>query len=115
MLKNTSKSRILAKKHKECNSVWSKFWGLMFSSEKKIEEAMVFVFPKEQMVSLHMLFVFYPIDVIFMDEHKKITEIKVGLMPFSFYQPRSKAKYVIEVKHGVVDKTNTWIGDKLKF
>ena len=44
-----------------------------------------------------MFFVFYPIDILFLNKNKEIVEIKQNLKPFAFYTPKSKAKYIIEM------------------
>ena len=44
-----------------------------------------------------MFFVFFPIDILFLDKNKKIIEIKKNFRPFSFYKSREKAKYVVEI------------------
>jgi len=65
----------------------------MFSKKRNL----VFVFEHEQRVSLHMFFVFFPIDVLFLDHKKKIVEIKTQFKPFTFYKSKEKAKYVVEL------------------
>ena len=60
-----------------------------------------------------MFFVFFPIDVLFLDEDKKVVEIKKKFEPFTLYNPKNKAKYVIELPQGAVKNTNTKIGDKV--
>ena len=75
------------------NSVLGKARGLMFSRKKDL----MFVFDKEKKISLHMFFVFFPIDVLFLDTDKKIVEIKKNFKPFSYYRPKNKARYVIEL------------------
>ncbi len=93
--------------YKICNSVWSKTRGLMFSKKRNL----VFVFDEEKRVSLHMLFVFFPIDVLFLDKDKRIVEIKKNFKPFRVYTSKNKTKYVIEL----ADKNNYTIGDKIDF
>jgi len=67
--------------------------GLMFSKKRNL----LFVFKKEQEVGIHMLFVFFPIIVVWMDEKKRIKAIKV-MKPFvSLHEER--AKYVLEVPY----------------
>jgi uncharacterized membrane protein (UPF0127 family) len=44
-----------------------------------------------------MLFVFYSINVLFLDSNKKVIDIKKRLRPFTFYSPKKKAKYIIEL------------------
>jgi uncharacterized membrane protein (UPF0127 family) len=94
-------------KYQICDSIWSKASGLMFSKKKNL----VFVFDQEKRVGLHMLFVFFPIDVLFLDKNKRIIEIKRNFRPFSFYTSKEKAKYVVEL----VEKNNYKIGEKFIF
>ena len=62
-----------------------------------------------------MLFVFYPIDVLFLGKNKVVVEIKESLMPFTVYTPKNKAKYIIELPQGTIKKTKTVLRDKIKF
>ncbi len=83
----------------------------MFSKKKDL----VFIFNKEKRVALHMFFVFFSIDVIYLDKHKKIVEIKESFQPFSCYMPKHKAQYVVELSQETVKKTNTQVNDYLGF
>jgi len=94
-------------KYQICESIWSKARGLMFSKKKNL----VFVFDKEKRIALHMLFVFFPIDVLFLDKEKRIIEIKNNFRPFSFYTSENKAKYVVEL----TENNDYNIGDKVNF
>ena len=79
--------------YKVCRSAWSKARGLMFSRKRNL----MFVFDDEERRGLHMFFVFFPIDVLFLDKNKRIVEIKKNLMPFTFYKSKEKAMYVVEL------------------
>lgn len=85
--------------------MWSKASGLMFSKKKNL----LFVFDKPRRISLHNCFVFFPIDLVFMDENFKIIEIRRNFKPFTFYTSKKKAKYVLEL----TDKYDVKIGQKL--
>jgi uncharacterized protein len=111
MLKNSTKKSVIAKNYKTCQSIWSKARGLMFTI--KFKQPLIMVFEEPQIVSLHMFFVFYPIDVLFLDNKKKVVEIKLNFRPYSFYTPNKKAKYVIELGSGMAN--NCAIGDKIEF
>lgn len=78
---------------KFCKNMFSKGLGLMFSRRKNI----VLEFKKAQRIGLHMFFVFYPIDIMFLDANKKIIEIKRNLKPFRVYTSQKKANYIIEI------------------
>ncbi|MBS3097056.1 DUF192 domain-containing protein [Candidatus Woesearchaeota archaeon] len=110
-IRNLTRKTLLSENAKICKSALSKFIGLMFSRPR----ALVFAFKEEKIISLHMLFVFYPIDVLFLDKSKKVAEIKENFMPFSFYRPRNKAMYVIELPNGMIKKSGTRLGDKISF
>lgn len=102
--------KIITKNSKICRNTTSKFLGLMFSREIK-NRSLIFTFSRETIVSLHMFFVFYPIDVIFADSDKKIIEIKRNFKPFNFYTPKRRSKYIIELPLGKEFK----LGDKISF
>ena len=85
----------------------------MFS--KKNFTPLIFVFKKEKIIPLHMLFVFFPIDVLFLDKDRKVVELKEKFMPFAFYTPKYKALYIIELPSGIIKKTKTRVGDNLDF
>lgn len=76
-------------------SLAGKIKGFMFSIRRK--EGKLFAFGKEQKVGIHMLFVFFPLIVAWLDNQKRIREIKV-MRPFlSFHE--EKAKYVLEIPY----------------
>ena len=62
-----------------------------------------------------MLMVFYPIDVLFLDKNKKVVEVKENFKPFSFYAPKNKALYIIELPQDSIKHSRTKIGDKIEF
>ncbi|MBI2135921.1 DUF192 domain-containing protein [Candidatus Woesearchaeota archaeon] len=101
---------------KRCNTHLSKSIGLMFSRRNN-NKALVMEFNKEQKVPLHMFFVFYPIDILYInvgdDGNKKIIEIKENFMPFTFYFPKNKAKYVVELPANTVSKGKLNVNDTI--
>ncbi len=96
-----------------CNSLWSKAKGLMFKS--RVEKPLIFIFDDERRHALHMLFVFCPIDVLFLDKHKKVVDIKENFRPFAFYTPKEKCMYIVEMAAGSIKQSKTKLGDKLAF
>jgi len=112
-IRNTSRNGILGNKIKLCDTALSKFIGLMFS--KKSDAALIFKFNREKIVPLHMIFVFYPINVFFLDKNKIVVDLKENFRPFTFYTPKKKSKYVIELPNNAIKNTRTKIGDKTSF
>ena len=93
-------------KYEVCKTPWGRARGLMFSKKKNL----LFVFDREQKISLHMWFVFFPIDVLFLNKNRKIIEIKKNFRPFVFYTSKKKAKYIVEL----TEKHNYKIGQIFK-
>tara|TARA_Y100000310_G_scaffold331047_1_gene403917 strand:- start:1435 stop:1773 length:339 start_codon:yes stop_codon:yes gene_type:complete len=112
MLNNKTKNRTITNKVKYCKNFVTKGFGLMFKG--KNFNPYIFIFNKEKIIPLHMWFVFFPIDVLFLDKDKKVVEIVEGLKSFGFYKPKKKAKYIIELRVGSV-KDNFDIGDVVEF
>ncbi|MBS3172126.1 DUF192 domain-containing protein [Candidatus Woesearchaeota archaeon] len=86
--------------------------GLMFSRKLKNNQAVV-LDVKNYSGAIHMLFVFFSIDVVWLDENYKVIDIKKNVKPFNLYvEPKSKPRYIIESNPNSFDFK---IGDKLTF
>ncbi|MEK6852882.1 MAG: DUF192 domain-containing protein [Nanoarchaeota archaeon] len=90
----------------------SLFLGFMFHFQGTIVK--VLVFREEQKVSLHMLFVFFPLKAIFLNAKKEIVEVAI-LRPFTFYTSEKMAKYVVELPYSLSKGLEIKVGDKIKF
>ncbi|MBW2998815.1 DUF192 domain-containing protein [Candidatus Woesearchaeota archaeon] len=75
-----------------CGTLWSQFRGLMFSKKKTL----IFEFKRSSRINLHMFFVFFKINLYFLNENKEVIEIKKDFKPFTIYLSKKKARYVIE-------------------
>ncbi len=108
---NKTKATTVSEKTEICTTLWQKASGLMFSEQRDLlfEEA------KEKRISLHMCFVFYPIDIIYLNKEKQVVEIKENFKPFTLYVPKCNAQYVLELKKGAVQASETAITDFLVF
>jgi uncharacterized membrane protein (UPF0127 family) len=88
----------------------------MFTDESAVKaKALVFEFDKPKLQGLHMFFVFYPIDMLFLDEKKRVVEMKRDFRPFTTYNSTGKAKYVLELQSGTIRKSKTREGDELEW
>lgn len=103
---------MLAEDYLLCETVGSKARGLMFRSKSYLDEhCLIFAFDKPQYHGIHMFFVFYPIDLLFLDDKFCVVELKKGFRPFSLYNSECRAKYVLELLSGTIDSTKTSVGD----
>ncbi len=94
--------KIIMGKVRFASNILERTKGLMFEDKKNFDYALIFEFPQESKIgcSLHMLFVFFPIDVLFLNKEKKVVD-KVTLNPFvPNYTPKKPSKYVIELPKG---------------
>lgn len=106
-------SKTIAKEYSVAENIFSKGFGLMFRT--KVNKPLIFPFKEEKIISLHMLFVFTSIDILYIDKNKKIVEIKENFKPFTFYTPKNKSKYVIELAQGTVKNNSIKVGQVVSF
>jgi len=112
MIKNLTKNTTISQKCFFCESAWSKAIGLMFAFRPK---TLLFVFKKPTKICLHNIFVFFPIDLIYLNSEMKVVELKHEFLPFSLYRPKKKAVYLIETRKGAIKKSKTHVGDEIQF
>ena len=90
---------------KVCETPFSKVRGLMFSRRKNL----LFVYSKPTFVNLHMLFVFFSADALYLDEHMMIVDM-IHMKPFRCgYRAEYSAVYILEV----TEKHSFSVGDRL--
>jgi uncharacterized membrane protein (UPF0127 family) len=104
-------NKIIAREAIILKSFLSQVVGLRFKKQKNL----VFDFKKEKKEIIDMIFVFYPIDLVFLDKSKKVIEIKKNIKPFTFYKTKNEVKFLLELNRGSIEKSNIKLGDKLSF
>ena len=92
---------------KTCVTSLSQALGLMFSRKKTL----LFAFKTPQRPLIHNCFVFFPIDLIFLDKDHNIAEIKSNLKPWHFYRAKALAYHLIETPAG---KYSPKLGQQIK-
>ncbi len=68
MIRNLTQKVTISQQERYATTPWQWMWGLMFRSRQNL----VMVFPTSRKISLHMWFVFFHIDVLIVDEQRKI-------------------------------------------
>jgi len=93
--------------------------GLMFRKELAKDRGMLFIFDKETMPSFWMKNVEFPLDIIWINQDKKIIGINTNVPLCKDYcesiMPPDKIRYVLEVNAGFVDKNQVKIGERVNF
>ncbi len=116
MLFNHTQNKKIIEKTRFANSVTEKFRGLMFEQKQNFDYALVFDFGKESRLgtSIHMLFVFFPIDAVYLNEQKKAVDIKTRLAPWTLnYTPKKPARFLCELPVGTGQTIQ--LGDQLQW
>ena len=80
----------------ECKSLLSKIRGLMFRWPKY---GAIFINEKPIKYDLHTFFVFYSIDILFLDENYRIIKAYKRVKPFTFYIKGIKSRYIVELRN----------------
>ncbi len=77
------------------DTFWKKFRGLMFSRAKNV----VIDLDKECILGaiIHMFFVFYSLDVYWLNNDLGVVDTRKKLKPFFIAIPKKKARYILEM------------------
>lgn len=115
-IKNKTKNKNIEVMHAKSPLALTK--GLMFKKKGN----MLLEFPLSARHSIWMLFMRYPLDLIYIDKQKKITQIKKNIPPITLnpktwktYHPKEKAKYVLEMQACEPRDFEFSAGDTLQF
>lgn len=91
--------------------------GLMYRSSMEPEQGMLFIFDDVAMRSFYMKNTQFALDIIFLDEEKRIVSFQKNAQPYNETGLTSKvpAKYVLEVNAGMADQWYLEVGDRITF
>lgn len=116
MLFNSTKKKQVMAKTRMASTSWNKLKGLMFENHEKFDYALVFLLRKESIIeaTIHMMFVFFPIDIVYLNKEQKVVDIAQNIRPFTpSYSPKKPSKFFIELPVGVAKGIS--LGDKLEW
>lgn len=71
--------------------------GLGFMFHLWARKAKLFIFNKEKTAAIHMLFVFFPLIVVWLDSKKRVKQVRV-MHPFVSFEGHA-ARYVLEAPY----------------
>lgn len=95
--------------------------GLSNRQLLKKDQCMLFIFPYAAKHTLWMRGMNFPIDVLWLNDKKRIVDIKTDLKPasgfldFKMYAPKEHANYVIELNAGFVESKKVSFSTKIIF
>ena len=88
----------------------SRLKGLMFR-RTPIEQEGLWIVPCN---SIHMCFMFFSIDVVFLDKNQKIVHLVRNLKPWKFVAPVKNAHSVLELPAGTIEEFTLVSGQYIK-
>ncbi len=106
---NTSKNSFVAKNLRIAKNMWERFRGLIGSSP--LEEGEGFLIPSCQ--GIHTFGMSYSIDVLYLDGEERVMRILNSYRPNLLGPVIWKAKSVLELPAGAIERSNTKVGDIL--
>ena len=90
------------------NSVWTRMKGLLGRSSLEPDEGLLIT----KTGSIHMFFMRFPIDAVFLDKDLRIERIVTDLKPWRMAMKRG-AKQVLELPAGVATQRSLAVGQRL--
>ena len=106
---NATKKTIVATEVKIANTFITRLIGLLNRKSISPEEALIIYGCR----SIHMFFMKFSIDVIFMNKENRIVGLVENIKPFRVSPTFLKSYYAIELAVGTIEKTRSQQGDQL--
>ncbi len=107
---NKSKNTVIAQNARVADTFGARMKGLLGRHEIPAGEALVIT----KCQSIHMFFMRFAIDAIFVDGQERVVGLVEDIRPFGLSPLFFKARYVIEVAPGTITKTRTELHDHLE-
>ena len=110
-MKHVKEDIILPYKIKKADSFFLRLRGLMFRNHPLKDEGL-WISPCN---SIHMCFMNFPIDVVFLNKENQVVKLVSDLKPWKFITPVSGAHSVLELPIGSIDNLNLEVGQFIKY
>ncbi len=105
---------IISKNVTLCKNFFRKASGLMFRG-KRDDFAFIFPFRFNVKPTITMWFVFFPIDILFLDHENYVVERVEKLCPWKLYVPLRKFRTFIELPAGTIKKHSISLGQRVSW
>jgi uncharacterized membrane protein (UPF0127 family) len=117
MIRNETTGELLASQVVRCDTFWKRGRGLMFRSKRSVDREQVFLFVEGResiaQAAIHMLFVFFPIAVVWLGSDKRVVDVALARPFRPYYAPRQPAQYYVEGHPSLLQRVSP--GDRLGF
>lgn len=115
VIRNVTTDQVVLTRVKWCQSFWCHFRGLMLRRSLPENEGLLFVYRRESIAetTIHMLFMFFSIAAVWMDNEGVVVDAKLARPWRPVYAPAKPARYMIEARPIVLERVK--VGDRLRF
>lgn len=115
VVRNTRTGEIVVERARWCQSFWCHFRGLMMRRHLPEQEGLLFVYRRASIAdtAIHMLFVFFPIAAVWLDNESRVVDARLARPWRPFYAPAKPARYIIEAPPALLERVQ--VGDRLTF
>ena len=113
MVENRTRGQVVLARVKWCRSYFCRLRGLMFRRRLPPDEGLLLDEGRASVTAtaIHMLFVFFPIAAVWLDEAFCVVDKKLARPFRPLYAPRAPARYVLEAVPELLDQVA--VGDQL--
>ena len=108
---NISRSSELISTGRMANNPWTRLRGLI--GVRNLPEGQGIVI--EPCHGVHCMFMSIPIDVIYVNKQHQVVALDKAMQPWAVGKIYRDSHYVVEVPIGTFERTQTQVGDQLKF
>ena len=108
-IENATRGTLVASRCRVASSAVDRSVGLLRTPEVKPGEGLLI----ERSPSIHMFFMRYAIDVVFIDKHLRVTKVVSRLKPWRVVLWARGARDCIELRAGALEESGTQRGDQL--
>lgn len=107
---NLTRNTVIANDVKIAKSFFTRFKGLLGRKSLGKDEALILT----NCNSIHMFFMRFSIDLIFVDKKNCVVELIKNIKPWAITPIYHKANFAIELSLGAIENSHTQLGDKLQ-
>lgn len=107
---NLTQNTLLSRKAGIADDFFSRLKGLLGRKNLLADEALIITHSR----SIHMFFMKFSIDAVFIDKNKIVVGLVERIKPFQMSPMFFKAQDVIELPEGKIRETKTRLGDKIE-
>lgn len=115
VIRDADSSQVVLARAWWCTGFWCHLKGLMFRRQLLEDEGLLFVYRHVSVIdaSIHMLFVFFSIAAVWLDEAGQVVDAKLARPWRPYYAPSKPARYLIEASPALLERVR--VGDRLVF